>query len=51
MKREPMHIKPNADLEDVVVSEYPTITLSGVHATLAHHLDKREEVDREVQVG
>jgi uncharacterized protein (DUF433 family) len=30
---------------DEIVSEYPTITLSDVHAALAYYFDHREEID------
>ena len=33
---------------DEIVSEYPTITLSDVHAALAYYFDHRDEVDREI---
>ena len=36
---------------DEIVSEYPTITLSDVHAALAYYYDHRDEVDREIQEG
>jgi uncharacterized protein (DUF433 family) len=36
---------------DEIVSEYPTITLSDVHAALAYYFDHRDEVDREIQDG
>jgi uncharacterized protein (DUF433 family) len=36
---------------DEIVSEYPTITLSDVHAALAYHFDHRDEVDREIRDG
>ena len=36
---------------DEIVSEYPTITLSDVHAALAYYFDHRDEVDREIQEG
>jgi uncharacterized protein (DUF433 family) len=36
---------------DDIVSEYPTITLSDVHAALAYYYAHRDEVDREIQQG
>lgn len=36
---------------DEIVAEYPTITLSDVHAALAYYLDHRDEVDREILEG
>jgi uncharacterized protein (DUF433 family) len=36
---------------DEIVSEYPTITLSDVHAALAYYFDHRDEVDREIRDG
>jgi uncharacterized protein (DUF433 family) len=33
---------------DEIVSEYPTITLSDVHAALAYYFDHRDEVNREI---
>ena len=33
---------------DEIVSEYPTIALSDVHAALAYYFDHRDEVDREI---
>jgi hypothetical protein len=36
---------------DEIVSAYPTITLSDVHAALAYYFDHRDEVDREIQDG
>jgi uncharacterized protein (DUF433 family) len=36
---------------DEIVSEYPTITLSDVHAALAYYYDHRDEVDREIRDG
>jgi uncharacterized protein (DUF433 family) len=36
---------------DEIVSEYPTITLSDVHAALAYYFDHRDEVDQEIQNG
>ena len=36
---------------DEIVSEYPTITLSDVHAALAYYYDHREEIDREIKEG
>jgi uncharacterized protein (DUF433 family) len=33
---------------DEIVSEYPTIKLSDVHAALAYYYDHREEVNREI---
>ena len=36
---------------DEIVSEYPTITLSDVHAALAYYFDHRDEVDREILEG
>jgi uncharacterized protein (DUF433 family) len=36
---------------DEIVSEYPTITLSDVHAALAYYFDHRDDVDREIQAG
>ena len=36
---------------DEIVSEYPTITLSDVHAALAYYFDHRDEVDREIREG
>lgn len=34
---------------DDIVSEYPTITLSDVHAALAYYFDHRNEVDQEIR--
>jgi uncharacterized protein (DUF433 family) len=34
---------------DEIVSEYPTITLSDVHAALAYYYDHRDEVDQEIR--
>jgi uncharacterized protein (DUF433 family) len=34
---------------DEIVFEYPTITLSDVHAALAYYFDHRDEVDREIR--
>ncbi len=36
---------------DEIVSEYPTISLSDVHAALAYYYDNREQVDRDIQDG
>jgi uncharacterized protein (DUF433 family) len=36
---------------DDIVSEYPTITLSDVHAALAYYYDHRDAVDREILEG
>ncbi len=36
---------------DEIVSGYPTITLSDVHAALAYYFDHRDEVDREIREG
>jgi uncharacterized protein (DUF433 family) len=36
---------------DEIVSEYPTITLSDVHAALAYYYDHRDDVDREIREG
>ena len=36
---------------DEIVSEYPTITLSDVHAALSYYFDHRDEVDREIRDG
>lgn len=36
---------------DEIVSEYPTITLSDVHATLAYYYDHRGEIDRAIRQG
>jgi uncharacterized protein (DUF433 family) len=36
---------------DEIVSEYPTIKLSDVHAALAYYFDHRDEVDREIRDG
>jgi uncharacterized protein (DUF433 family) len=36
---------------DEIVSEYPSITLSDVHAALAYYFDHRDEVDREILEG
>ncbi len=36
---------------DEIVSEYPTITLSDVHAALAYYFDHRDEVDRGIREG
>jgi uncharacterized protein (DUF433 family) len=36
---------------DEIVSEYPTITLSDVHAALAYYFDHRDEVDRDIREG
>ena len=36
---------------DDIVSEYPTITLSDVHAALAYYYDHRDQVDREILEG
>lgn len=36
---------------DDIVAEYPTITLSDVHAALAYYFDNRDEVDREIRDG
>jgi uncharacterized protein (DUF433 family) len=36
---------------DEIVSEYPTITLSDVHAALAYYFDHRDEEDREIRDG
>jgi uncharacterized protein (DUF433 family) len=36
---------------DEIVSEYPTIALSDVHAALAYYFDHRDEVDREISDG
>jgi uncharacterized protein (DUF433 family) len=33
---------------DEIVFEYPTITLSDVHAALAYYFDHRDELDREI---
>lgn len=34
---------------DEIVSEYPTITLSDVHAALAYYFDHRDELDRDIR--
>jgi uncharacterized protein (DUF433 family) len=34
---------------DEIVFEYPTITLSDVHAALAYYYDHRDEVDQEIR--
>ncbi len=34
-----------------IVSEYPTITLSDVHAALAYYFDHRDEVELEIREG
>lgn len=34
---------------DEIVSEYPTLILSDVHAALAYYYDHRDEVDREIK--
>jgi uncharacterized protein (DUF433 family) len=36
---------------DEIVSEYPTITLSDVHAALAYYFDRRDEVVRTIREG
>jgi uncharacterized protein (DUF433 family) len=36
---------------DEIVSEYPTISLSDVHAALAYYFDHRDEVDRAIREG
>ena len=36
---------------DEIVSEYPSITLSDVHAALAYYFDHRDDVDREIRDG
>ncbi len=36
---------------DEIVSEYPTITLSDVHAALAYYFDHRHEVDQDIREG
>jgi len=36
---------------DEIVSEYPTITLSDVHAALAYYFDHRNQVDRAILDG
>jgi len=36
---------------DEIVSEYPSITLSDVHAALAYDFDHRDEVDRGIRDG
>ena len=36
---------------DEIVSEYPTIALSDVHAALAYYFDHRDEVDQEIRDG
>jgi uncharacterized protein (DUF433 family) len=36
---------------DEIVSEYPTISLSDIHAALAYYFDHRDEVDREIHEG
>ncbi len=36
---------------DEIVSEYPTITLSDVHAALAYYFDHRDGIDREIRDG
>lgn len=36
---------------DEIVSEYPTITLSDVHAALAYYYDNKEDVDRGIREG
>ena len=36
---------------DEIVSEYPTITLSDVHAALAYYFDHRDEVDQDIREG
>jgi hypothetical protein len=33
---------------DEIVSEYPTITLSDVHAALAYYFDHRDTIDGEI---
>jgi uncharacterized protein (DUF433 family) len=36
---------------DEIVSEYPTITVSDVHAALAYYFDHRDDFDREIREG
>ena len=34
---------------DEIVSEYPTLTLSDVHAALAYYYDHRDELDQDIR--
>jgi uncharacterized protein (DUF433 family) len=34
-----------------IVAEYPTITLSQVHAALAYYYDHREEIEADIRAG
>ena len=36
---------------DEIVADYPTITLSDVHAALAYYYDHRAEIDAELEQG
>jgi uncharacterized protein (DUF433 family) len=36
---------------DEIVSAYPTITLSNVHAALAYYFEQREQIDAEIEAG
>jgi hypothetical protein len=36
---------------DEIVSAYPTITLSDVHAALAYYYEHREQIDAEIEAG
>jgi uncharacterized protein (DUF433 family) len=36
---------------DEIVSEYPSITLSDVHAALAYYYENRERIDAEIREG
>jgi uncharacterized protein (DUF433 family) len=36
---------------DEIVSAYPTITLSDVHAALAYYYENRERIDAEIEAG
>ena len=36
---------------DEIVSAYPSVSLSDVHAALAYYFDHRDEVDREIRDG
>jgi uncharacterized protein (DUF433 family) len=36
---------------DEIVFEYPTITLTDVHAALSYYFDHRDDIDREIREG
>jgi hypothetical protein len=36
---------------DEIVSSYPTITLSDVHAALAYYYENRQRIDADIQDG